>query len=144
MTSSKSFKIVKIVDNYRVVINGGTTEKLHIGDELEVYVVGTPVIDPDTNDNLGSLDPIKAYLRIVHVYPNICICENSEREKNVTIEETNSLTQIVAGLQNFKKYIDTPSKSKPLNVNEEQISGGWIGDYDLQINLGDLVRAKQL
>ena len=118
------YRIVKIISEYNVVVNCGTNHGIAEGQILEVFEHGDTVIDPVTNENLGTLDYIKAKLRVVNVFPNMCICENRDGEVQKTIQEmiSFSMTQRV-----------------PLNVETTDISGGFE-KVSKKIKIGDLVR----
>ncbi len=121
----KVIKIVKIINEYRVVINAGSNDLIHDGQYLEIFVPGTPIIDPDTGDDLGTLDYIKAKLRVVNVFPRMSVCENRE-------------TESTGLLRSFASVLQT-QEVLPLNIDSKEISGGYEG-IDKQIHVGDLVR----
>ena len=120
----KEIQIIKIINEFSVVINAGSNYQIRDGQHLEVFVRGTPVIDPDTGDDLGTLDYVKAKLRVVNVFPKMSVCENRETELN-------SLMSIAAALQSTEVF--------PLNIDSTEISGGFEG-IDKKIHVGDLVR----
>lgn len=121
----KAIKVVKIIDEYRVVINAGSNNLIHDGQNLEIFVPGTPIIDPDTGDNLGTLDYIKAKLRVVNVFPRMSVCANRE-------------TESTGLLRSFASVLQT-QEILPLNIDSKEISGGYEG-IDKKIHIGDLVR----
>lgn len=126
--TEKQLKIVKIIDEYKIVINGGVNDNIHIGDEFEVYQIGIPVIDPETAEELGTLDPIKAYIEVAHVYPKMCVCTNSDKIRHSLLENLMPLTE---------QFREAPKK---FTVKAEDISGGWSNSRTLTI--GDFVRPK--
>lgn len=122
---SSPYKIVKIINEYRVVVNAGSNESIHDGDILEVYVPGTEVTDPDTGESLGTLDYVKAKLRVTDVFPKMCVCKNRDCEPTFAL---------AAGLSSFIEQ-----GTLPLNVDSRDISGGYEG-IEKKIKIGDLVR----
>ena len=122
MTSN--FRIVKIIDEYAVVVNAGSNSFIQENDTLEVYQPGQEVTDPETGESLGTLDFVKAKLRVTDVFPKMCVCENRERERK----------SIISIAQSF-----TYEEKLPLNVQTTDISGGYEG-IDRKIKVGDLVR----
>ena len=118
-------KIVKIIDEYKVVVNLGSGS-VDDGQFLEVYQPGQEVTDPDTGESLGTLDFIKAKLRVIAVFPKMCVCENREtRQKSMIMSIAQSLSY---------------EEKLPLNVQTTDISGGYEG-ADKKIKVGDLVRS---
>lgn len=123
MTSN--FKIVKIISEYKVVVNAGSNCSIREDDILEVYQPGQEVTDPETGESLGTLDFVKAKLRVVDVFPRMCVCENRDTQK----------TTLIDIVQNFSPY----QEKLPLNVQTTDISGGYE-EVDKKIKVGDLVR----
>lgn len=121
---TNSYRIVKIINEYNVVVNAGSNNYLKENDILEVYQPGQEVIDPETGESLGTLDFVKARLRVVNVLPRMCVCENRDREKKSFLSIAQSLTY---------------EEKLPLNVQTTDISGGYEG-VNKMIRVGDLVR----
>ena len=122
---TRKYKIAKIIDVYQVVVNAGSNDLIHDDDCLEVYQPGQEVTDPDTGESLGTLDFVKAKLRVVNVFPKMCVCENRETEQK------SFFSNISQGLF-FEETL-------PMNVQTTDISGGYEG-IDKKIKVGDLVR----
>lgn len=123
---SKTFKVVKIINEYKVVVNAGSQDFIREGAELEIFAPGKDVIDPDTGENLGALDYVKAKLCVIDVFPKMSICENYDGERIRTIEDVLS---------------HTITEKIPLNVDAKDISGGFEG-ISKKIRVGDLVRTR--
>ena len=124
MMMNKQFRVVKIINDMKVVVNAGSSDLIERGSKLEIYTIGEEVIDPDTNKSLGTLDTIKAYIEVVDVFPKMCICRNTETKTY----------NALLGLQSFVK-----EEIKPLTVDPKQITGG-LNNTDKVIQIGDLVR----
>ena len=122
---TRKYKIAKIIDEYQVVVNAGSNDLIHDDDCLEVYQPGQEVTDPDTGESLGTLDFVKAKLRVVNVFPKMCVCENRETEQK------SFFSNISQGLF-FEETL-------PMNVQTSDNSGGYEG-IDKKIKVGDLVR----
>lgn len=120
----KTIKVVKIINEYQVVINAGSNEFIRDGQYLEIFVKGTPIVDPESGESLGTLDYVKAKLRVINVLPMMSVCENRETE-------TVGLLSGIAALQKTEVL--------PLNIDSKEISGGYEG-IDKKIHIGDLVR----
>lgn len=123
-------KVVKIINEYMLVINVGTDDNFQIGDEFEIFEIGEQVFDEETNECLGTLDPIKAYIEIQNIYPKMAVCVNSKKQPHSPAMSV--LVDITATMTSF-----TPQK---LTVNVKDISGGL--DDNRVISVGDRVRPK--
>lgn len=130
MMNQQIFKIVKIPSNSSVVINGGINHSLQEGDLLEVFVVGDPVKDPETGEDLGTLDYIKANLEVVQVYPKMSVCKNADTHKEPS------------PFSAFSTFTKERSVRNSLNLNENEISGEFA-HQDSTIRIGDTVRIKE-
>lgn len=120
-----TYKVIKIISDDEIIINAGRNAGLTSKDKLEIFVPGSPVTDPDTGEELGKLDLIKATLAIRRLSDKMCVCTNAST--------TNSLSDIAEGLVLF------PSKPRRLNVDPTEITGGYP-NTDTTIKIGDLVR----
>ena len=123
---NKTFKIVKIINEYEIVINAGKDHGIYKDQSLEIFVPGEEVIDPETNESLGTLDFIKAYLNVKNVFPKMAICENSETKSKNFLTAFNNLTI---------------EENQRLNVDSQEISGGLSGSR--KIRIGDMVRESR-
>src|SRR5690625_401841 len=119
----KTYRVVKIISDYLLVINAGKND-VKKGDEIEIFVPGENVIDEETGESLGTLDKIKASIEVTNVYEKMSVCKNAETK---TID-----------LPSLMAFGFTREETKRLNVDPEQISGGL--DYENKITIGDLVR----
>lgn len=126
---SENYKVVKIISDSEIVVNVGSNNLITRGQTLEIFDPGDEVTDPETGKSLGSLDYIKTYLRVKHVYPQMCICENAETEP--------MLSDLLSAASGFFAAANG-SKAKLLHVDPTDISGGL--HKNRKIHIGDLVR----
>lgn len=119
----KILKVAKIIDEYTIVINGGSESGICVGDLFEIYSPGVSVNDPDTGESLGNIDFIKAKIVAKDVFPKMSICTSQA-----------AISSIVSSLS--AAMLGRPAE---LNVAAEDISGGY-DDSDAEIRVGDLVR----
>lgn len=121
------YRIIKIIDENRVVVNAGTNDGISTKSLLEIFVPGENVIDPETGENLGSLDYIKARLEVITVMPRMCVCVNNKME-------ITELKTIMSAMESGRT-----TKRASLNIDSEDISGGYE-NIDKKIHVGDKVR----
>lgn len=126
--SNKIIKVIKIIDEYNIVINAGSLDGIKEDDLLEIYVKGDSVIDPETQEDLGTLDLIKATLLVKKAYDKMSVCGNQSSSKKSLLNPLNDLM-----------YQHTYDK---LNINFNEIDIGFP-DADTTIHIGDLVRKKK-
>lgn len=127
---NKTIKVIKIIDDKKIIINAGIADGISYNDRLEIYAeANSDIIDPDTGENLGKLKYIKACVRAQHIEEKYTICINNETDSV-------SLRDLLA----VQNYLDaTFTSPSSLNVNPKDISGGYSG-IDKEICVGDLVQ----
>lgn len=117
-------RIIKIVNEYLVVVNYGSTDGASLGQKLEIFDEGEEIIDPETNKSMGTLDVIKARIKIENVYEHMSLCESHE-------------TVSLGGFSNITNAFNR-TEIKALNVDSKDISGGY--NKTSKIKVGDFVR----
>lgn len=124
----QSFKVVKIIDDRMIVIDGGYKQGVRKNQEYEVYAKGD-VVKNLKEEVIGTLDMIKAYIKPRNIFENMSICENAE---------TRPISSFVELLESGQ----AATRRVPCNlpVNADDISGGWTDDEKKAICVGDNVR----
>src|SRR5690554_8105624 len=74
----ENIRIVKIVDQFQIVINKGSKDGIVDYMNFLVYEEGEEIIDPETNENLGILEIAKGKLRVKHIQENLTTLESDE------------------------------------------------------------------
>ena len=60
-------RIVRIIDERTLIANVGSVSGVSVGDEFVVVQTMEQVVDPETNEELGEWEMIKARLVAIHV-----------------------------------------------------------------------------
>lgn len=123
---SVEYRVIKIIDEYNIVINYGANDGAKDGERLDIFVPGQSVIDPVTGENLGTLDYVKAKIMVKDAFPKMSVCVNVQTTSNA----------FLAGISNV-----LGSHPIALNVSALDISGGFE-NADSEVHVGDLVRLK--
>lgn len=135
-------KIVRIISTTAVVINAGTKQGIKKGDILTIMdTTGTPIKDPETNQNIGMLESIKANVIATKVYDNMTIAESEMENKHPLIPDYLN-SKRTSALKEIEKSVGVlvPSR-KELNVNLDEIQGLPMSDKPIQV--GDSVQKRQ-
>lgn len=78
------YKVIEILNSKELMINYGSSQGAKKGREIRISIKGEPVIDPDTKEQIGTLDIIKGELEIYQTYPNFSICRNIQyKDRNI-------------------------------------------------------------
>lgn len=125
MSKNKKYIVIEILNKKELLINYGKNDGARVGEKISISVVGDNVIDPITNENLGTLDILKGRLEIYTVYPEFSICRDIEREERNVALPLGSFTR-------------TNIRFEDLNVLEEDITNRWPQSVP-PIKVGDVI-----
>lgn len=121
--TQKEYKVLKIIDGTHIIINAGDDNDIKEGDHFRI--IGkkvTNIVDLDTKEDYGPLQPIKAHIMAETIYKKFTICTSIPHISDITA---------VSSLFRRKEYPE-------LDVNPKDISGGSINDNN-PIEVGDTV-----
>lgn len=93
-------KIVKVVNQYKIVINKGSDDGIKEGYKFLVYQLGEELYDPDTKASLGILEIVKGYGKATHIQNKLTTIESTKKIKNPgtkKIVKNNSSMSILTG-----------------------------------------------
>ena len=71
-------KVVKVIDDFRVVINKGMNDGVSEGLKFLIYEAGEELFDPDTAESLGRLEVVKGQGKAHHVQEKLSVIRSSE------------------------------------------------------------------
>ena len=73
--------VVKVIDNYRIVINIGKENNIALGEKFLVYYLSEEdIINPETNESLGKLEYVVGQGRVIHIQEKMSIIESCEEK----------------------------------------------------------------
>ena len=124
----RNFKVVKIISDRLLVIDGGHKQGVKKEQEYEIYGKGKAVVNLDGED-IGTLDMIKGYIKPKNILENMTVCENAETRPASSFAEL-----LETG------YAATKRVPCELPVDPKDISGAWSKDEPREIRVGDSVR----
>lgn len=128
---AKTIKVLKILDSETLLISAGSNQKVNEGDLFEIYETGELIIDPDTKEQLGTLDYIKARVEATMVYPNFSLVQSIEYY-------TETITSGIMNAFTDKSKEVTKSRVKRIKVDPTQITPMKITNRDIII--GDFAK----
>lgn len=80
---SETYRIIKIIDPYTIVINADSLSPLKLGDILEIVAPTCEVKDPVSGENLGTLDFIKGRVKVKSRLEKMTVCESSDTTSSI-------------------------------------------------------------
>ena len=121
MTKPIEGKVTNIIDEYRIAINVGRNQGVQKGMLFRIVGETMPVIDPDTQEQLGVLTYYKGRVKVTNVYDNYSLTEGYESVTRETLP--------------FPSFISSKGMRAPLKVDET-----ILPELDGTIRIGDVVR----
>ncbi|NMH69918.1 hypothetical protein HF072_14105 [Bacillus sp. RO3] len=132
--------MIKIIDEYSLVINGGFINDISLGDKMEIFLEGEEIVDPYNDGKvLGTLDFIKDSLEVTEIYSNFAVCKKFVTEKIFQPSPfQKALTQSVIGLSGISGTTETKIREAKISIDEKEATGRRTGDKVIRI--GDIAR----
>lgn len=129
-------KVVKIVDEYSVVVDIGS--KHGVGEDMEfvIFEEGETVTDPDTGEELGRMEHPKAKVKPHHIMEELTVMESAETEIR-TFDPPPTIptfSNIFSDIGKREKREVRVRKELPLDELPDK------QEMDKTIKVGDLVR----
>lgn len=124
--SSAIGHVIRIIDNYTVIVDVGKS-KLSVGDTVQIYVPGEPIVDLNGNE-LCKFVHVKDTLDVIDVQNNYSLCK---KNKEITHK-----INIGIPLSPMLEHVYT--ECEPLPVNADEINK--ISAVDKKIHVGDLIK----
>jgi hypothetical protein len=126
-------KLVRITDEYSVVMNRGEEHDVEVGQKFLLVGMGEVITDPDTGDELEQLEIVRGKVEVTHVQNKICTLNSYEYDKDSDVTEItkvrsgNGLASLL-GPQNTVTESVKPGRSYLKKLLEPQ-----VGDYAIKL-----------
>lgn len=132
----KKIVITKVMNNYEVVLNVGKNDGITEKNRFVVLGESNPVIDPITNEILGTIPYEKAKLRVKQLYTNLTICEDIDNgvyyEKSLLNSSFSPIIDATADLFGKREYVHNK-----LNIDIDDLTES---ELEQSIKIGDEVK----
>ncbi len=94
-------KVVKIIDEYRIVINKGRVDGVVKSNRFLVYRLGEELFDPDTDESLGVLEIVCGEGKPEHIQDHLTTLYTSKQEikKTKTVIKHGGLSSFYGGTE---------------------------------------------
>lgn len=76
-------KVARVVSPTELVLAAGSSDGISEGMEFVIFTVGDPVFDPETKEELGRIEIVKARVIAAHVQERLTVART--RSKTVTV-----------------------------------------------------------
>lgn len=103
---STKYKVIKLLNEKEILINYGSKQGAKENQKVRIYELGETIVDPDTNEPLGTLDIIKDDLEIYRTYPNFSICRKLKNKITNALNPLSnfSITSVISEDLNLDKH----------------------------------------
>lgn len=94
-------RVVKVIDEYRLVINKGSDDGITENNQFIIYHLGEELFDPDTKESLGILELVCGEGKPEHIQAHLTTLVTSKREtrqsKKVVKHGTSGISAMISG-----------------------------------------------
>lgn len=129
-------KIVKIIDEYQVIVDAGSDDGIKCGTHFKVLSKPIEIIDKDTDINLGAIELDKAEIKATKVYDKMCICENAVNRSGGIYPTAYFAAEM--GLKALNGTVEEKAIHEKLNINVNDLADS-ISYKETPIRVGDKV-----
>ncbi len=122
---SKIFKVVKILDDYKLVINAGSEQQVSVGQRFLIYSLSDKeIIDPDTNRSLGYLEIVKGTGIVTHVQEKMSTLESDTyHSSSKRVKRTSPFPVIGSSIEEIES-----------DKIQDPFDSAKIGDFTKRVN----------
>lgn len=110
-------KIIKILDNKRVIINLGYNDWIEKDMKFIIYDEGEEIIDPESNISLGKREIVKHKIKAIHIQENFSIMVSDVWGRSMIDKLMNT------GIKTQKPFLLKDDANKKINLHIK------VGDF---------------
>lgn len=124
-------KVVKIIDDYTIVIGKGEDQGVKVGQKFMVVGCGDMVLDPDTKEELERLEIVRGHAVVTHVQQRLATLKSCEYSKSEDTREITKTANVrLMGLSELFDHIPTIKESiKPGVKRLKEFIDAEINDF---------------
>lgn len=120
--------VVKVVDDYRIVINRGSENDVKTGAQYLIFGLDDEIVDPVTKESLGKLEVVRGRARVTHVQGRLATLDSS------------GFIELPGTKKTIRRQGGSITNLLNLPIVEEVEEGGEKERSRLFAKLGDLAR----
>lgn len=138
----KKMKVIKIINEYSLIINAGIREGIKKGDRFLILDNERFLEDPDTGEILGTFPGFKQLIVAEDVKKKYSICSTPQSEIHTFAPMLSTVSESLRKLSDTSVFADTNIYQKPrekLNVSKYDIDDIFSDFSDSLITIGDIV-----
>lgn len=129
-------RIIKIVDEFTVVIDKGKKDGVEERDRFIIYDEGDEIFDLEGN-SLGKLEIVKGKVRVQHVQEKFSVCKGY-KEKFIR-RSPSAYQSLISSMSVFSNF-EVEEELIPLDIDEKDTSA--LNTEPKPVIIGDLVKQE--
>ena len=133
-------KVAAIIDDATLVLNVGLEQGVREGMSFLVFDEHAEIVDPDTGENLGNWEMVKARLVATHIQERMCTVKAPVAPDDTALSSTRPLSSVMVE-HSMGKFGDRDQSWKQMDVRGADVSGR---PSHQPIAVGDRVRSNVL
>ncbi|HIF9354076.1 TPA: hypothetical protein ACX6RJ_002081 [Photobacterium damselae] len=112
--------VVKVIDEFTLVINKGERDLVKVGHRFLIYREGDELIDPVTGESLGILELVVGSGRVTHVQDAMCTIKSDRTEKGKKVIKQNRFDLLAGSITEYET-IDCPFEEPKIGDRAKKI-----------------------
>ena len=72
-------KVAQVLNGFTLVLNRGADDKVKVGQRFLVYGFGDEIIDPETQQSLGTLELVRGTGVVAHLQPKLAVLKSDRK-----------------------------------------------------------------
>ena len=130
-------RIIRIVDDHTALVNLGRVDGIVLESIFRVIGESEEIIDPITDEKLGSIDVVKAKLKASQVHERFTVATSRWTTYSFSLRPFENVQEIVKSMYNT----ESESHGEDLHVDPEEIRP-WKAHAEQLIRVGDEVEVE--
>lgn len=128
-------RVARVVSPTELILAAGADHGVEEGMEFIVYCLSDMIFDPETGENLGEIEIVKARLIAAHVQDKITIARTKSKTVKQVIDPMAILAESFLGPAIHRREVSVVVAEKMAIDKPESVT-----EKDLVVRVGDLAR----
>lgn len=144
MSSPIVGKVARINSDRELIINRGSDDGVEAGMLFRVKDDPVEVVDPDSGETLGQVNPVKVVVRVAEVSQKFCIAR-TYRSKRVQVSEGRKASPLYSVMRGgaladaLQPPVPAQYETRIETLRRDPIAGEPLDDFDSVVSVGDVV-----
>ncbi len=123
-------RVAKVIDEYTIVINKGLDDGIKPGQRFLIFAFGENIIDPDTKEDLGTLEIVRGTGKVTHLQEKIAtVTSDMKSSPRKTIRKIGKPGTLTGMAVYYASMFGSEEVEEHLPAETVPFEEATIGDY---------------